>query len=96
MKSIKDETMKLKQGFVLHTVGNDHMMVATGDAAKVFNGLVRNNTTANFILEQLLQDTTIEEIVARICEKYEASEDVVMADVSRVIEEIRKAGFLDE
>ena len=88
--------MKLKDGFVLHTVGNEHMMVATGEAAKGFNGLVRNNTTANCILEQLLQETTMEEIVTRICDKYEASEEVVMADVNRVIEEIRKAGFLDE
>lgn len=88
--------MRLKQGFVLHTVGNEHMMVATGDAAKVFNGLVRNNGTANYILEQLLEDTTAEEIVARICARYEASEEVVVADVNRVIEEIRKAGFLDE
>ena len=80
----------------MHTVGNEHMMVATGEAAKVFNGLVRNNTTANCILEQLLQETTMEEIVTRICDKYEASEEVVMADVNREIEEIRKAGFLDE
>ncbi len=45
--------MKLKEGFLLHDSGKEHMAVATGEAGKHFNGLVRNNATANFIFEQL-------------------------------------------
>lgn len=88
--------MKLKEGFVLHNVGDEHMVVATGEAGKVFNGLVRNNATANFIFEQLLQDTTEEQIVDAMLEKYDASRDQIAADVNRVIEQIKTAGFLEE
>ncbi len=88
--------MKLKSGFVLHTVGNEHMVVATGEAAKSFNGLIRNNQTANDIFELLLEPTTEEEIVSKLCDKYDAPREVICADVHRVIKEVRTAGFLDE
>lgn len=88
--------MNLKEGFVLHNVGAEHMVVATGEAGKIFNGLVRNNTTANFIFEQLLKDTTEEQIVDSMLAKYDVSKEQVTSDVKRVIQQIREAGFLNE
>lgn len=88
--------MKLKEGFILHNVGNEHMMVATGDAGKSFNGLVRNNATANFILEQLMNETTEEQIVDAMMAKYDASREQIASDVKSVLQQVREAGFLDE
>lgn len=88
--------MKLKEGFILHNVGDEYMVVATGDAGKLFNGLVRNNVTANFIFEKLLQETTEELIVDAMMEKYDASREQIESDVKRVVNQIREAGFLDE
>lgn len=88
--------MKLKEGFILHSVGNEHMVVATGEAGKIFNGLVRNNATANFIFEKLLQETSEEQIVDGMAEKYDASREQIASDVKRVVNQIREAGFLDE
>lgn len=88
--------MKLKEGFILHNVNNEYMMVATGEAGKIFNGLVRNNATANFIFEQLMQETTEEKIVDAMMKKYEVSREQVASDVKRVVSQIREAGFLDE
>ena len=45
--------MRLKEGFILHEVGEEHMAVATGEAAKAFNGIIRNNETAAYIFELL-------------------------------------------
>ena len=88
--------MKLKEGFILHNVGDEHMVVATGEAGKLFNGLVRNNSTANFIFEKLLKETSEEQIVEAMLEKYDASREQIASDVKRVINQIREAGFLDE
>lgn len=88
--------MKLKEGFILHNVGNEHMMVATGDAGKIFNGLVRNNATANFILEQLMNETTEEQIVDAMMAKYDASREQIASDVKSVLQQVKEAGFLDE
>lgn len=88
--------MKLKDGFLMHNVAGEHMIVATGAAGKIFNGLIRNNSTASFIYEQLLKDTTEEEIVAAMRKEYDAPENVIREDVNRIIRQIREAGFLEE
>ena len=88
--------MKLKQGFILHDTGGEHMVVATGEAGKSFNGLIRNNDTANFIFQQLMNDTTEEKIVDAMLEQYDAPREVVAADVHRIIVQIREAGILDD
>ena len=36
--------------------GDEYIVVATGEAAKSFNGIIRNNKTANFVFEQLKED----------------------------------------
>lgn len=88
--------MKLKEGFILHTTGGEHMMVATGKLAKKFSGLVRNNDTAQIILEQLQKDTTEQAIVDAMMEQYDAPRQVVEKDVHTVLEQLRGEGFLDE
>ena len=88
--------MKLKEGFILHNVGNEHMMVATGDAGKIFNGLVRNNATANFILEQLMNHTTEEQIVEAMMAKYDASREQIENDVKKILGELYTIGAIDD
>ena len=88
--------MKLKEGFILHEVGNEHMAVATGEAAVNFNGIVRNNKTAADIFELLQTETTEDAIVDAMCEKYDADRSVIARDVADIIEKMRKAGFLHE
>ena len=72
------------------------MVVATGEAGKSFNGLIRNNDTANFIFQQLMNDTTEEKIVDAMLEQYDAPREVIAADVHRIIVQIREAGILDD
>lgn len=72
------------------------MVVAAGEAGRLFNGLIRNNKTAGFIYEMLLQETTEEQITDAMFQKYDAPREQISADVGRVIKQIREAGFLDE
>lgn len=88
--------MRLKEGFILHNVGDEHMAVATGEAAKGFNGIVRNNETAAYIFELLQEETTEDAIVAAMCERYEAEEERIRADVQKLLGKMREAGFLYE
>jgi len=88
--------MKLKEGFILHKTGEENIVVPTGKASKSFNGLIRNNATATFIFERLLQDVTEEDLVQAILEKYDVSEEIAKEDVKAVLKQLRKAGILDE
>lgn len=88
--------MKLKKGFLLHDVLGEHMAVAVGPAAAIFNGMIRNNETAHFIFQQLLTDTTEEQIVTAMEAKYDAPRDRIATDVHALLEKLRQEGFLDE
>ena len=87
--------MKLKEGFILHSTEKEHIAVAAGKAGETFRGMIRNNHTANFIFEMLLQETTEEEIVAAMLEKYDAPKEQIAADVKRMLIQIEEAGFLE-
>lgn len=88
--------MRLKEGFVLHNIGEEYMAVATGEAAEGFNGIVRSNETAAYIFELLQKETTEEAIIDAMCERYEADRDVIVRDVANVVQHMREAGFLHE
>ena len=88
--------MRLKEGFILHSVGDEHMAVAPGEAGKGVNGIVRNNETAAYIFELLQEETTEDAIVAAMCERYEAEEERIRADVQKLLGKMREAGFLYE
>lgn len=86
--------MKLKDGFVTHEMGGEQIMVATGDAS--FAGLVRSNATAAFIVECLNRETTKEAIVEAMLAKYDATAEVIGADVDKVLAKLRSIGALEE
>lgn len=86
--------MKLKDGFVTHDMGGEQIMVSTGSTA--FSGLVRSNGTAAFIVDCLKEETTREEIIAKMLDKYDASEEVISADVDKILEKLRSIKALDE
>lgn len=87
--------MKLKEGFVLSKAGEDYVAVATGEAGKTFQGLVRNNATAAFLLEKLKKECSEEELTAALLEEYEVPEETAKADVRKFVEIIEEAGMLE-
>lgn len=86
--------MKLKEGFITYEVGGDHFTVPVGNQS--FNGLVKSNETAAFVIEHLKEDTTAERITKALYDKYDAPEDVIRADVDRIIEKLREIGAIED
>jgi hypothetical protein len=68
-------------------------MISAGGS---FNGMVRSNKTAAFIIDLLKEETTKENIVAAMLESYDAEEQVISADVDKVIDALRSIGAIDE
>ncbi len=85
--------MKLKKEFIVHESDGEQIMVSTG---KNFNGMVRSNKTAAFIIDCLSKDTTEEEIIKKMLERYDASEDVIAKSVSSVLTKLREIGAIDD
>ena len=86
--------MRLNPSFITRDMGDSQVMVAVGSSA--FNGIVRSNGTAAFIVDQLKTDTTEEQILAAVLEKYEVEPAVAEADIKKILEKLRSIGALDE
>ena len=90
----KDYDMKLNENFLTQDIDDTQVMVATGDAA--FSGIIRSNQTAAEIVNHLTEETTRDEVVDKMCAKYDAPREVIAKDVDMVIETLRNVGALDE
>ncbi|MDE6787834.1 MAG: PqqD family protein [Ruminococcus sp.] len=88
--------MKLKNGIITDSSSGEFIAVATGEASRIFNGMIKNNVTANFLFEKLMSDTTEEKLVCDLLAKYDVSEETAKKDVHNFLEKIRKTGLLDE
>lgn len=88
--------MKLKESFITHQIQNTQIIVATGDAAKYFHGLVRSNETAAFIVDCLKSETTEEAIVDRLLEEYDVPREIAANDVHDVIEKLKSIDALSD
>lgn len=86
--------MKLNDGFITHQNTDEHITVTTGSTK--FNGIIRSNKTASFILECLKNDTTKEQIISKMLEKYDAPKDVIEKDIDAVLEQLRSIGAIDD
>ena len=88
--------MKLKNGIVTNSIDGESFAIATGDAAKEFNGLIKNNPTAAFIFELLKTEQTEDSIVDAMLEKYEVDEPTVRADVKELIDLLKSKNLIEE
>ena len=84
--------MKLKDTYITHDSDGEQILL---DTSSSFAGLIRSNKTAAFIVECLKDNTTQENIVEAMSEKYDAPKDVLAKDVSDVIEKLKKVGALE-
>lgn len=58
--------------------------------------LSEGNKTAAFIVECLKKDTTEEQIVEVMYEKYDAPKEVLQKDVESIVEKLRGIGAIEE
>lgn len=86
--------MKLNSGFLSHSDGGEMLLVSTG-AAK-FSGVVRSNSTAGFIIGCLEQETTEDEITAKLCAQYDVDAETARRDVQKIVSQLRGIGAIDE
>ena len=86
--------MRLKDGFITHESVGEHITVTAGNTA--FNGMLRSNQTAGFIVECLKCDVTKEDIITKMLEKYDASRELIEKDVEKILAQLYSIGAIDD
>lgn len=87
--------MKIRSGFILREVLGSPMVVATGDAARNFHGMIKLNETAGFIWHCLQDGLTEPQIAAKLAEVYDVSPERAAADVAALLRQMDEHGFLE-
>ncbi len=86
--------MKLKKGLMIHQTPDGHVAVATGESARTFNGMLRLSDTAVFIVRQLQNETTVEDVANAIVAEYDVDIERARTDVAALVEQLTNAGLM--
>lgn len=86
--------MKLKEDFITQEIDDTQFLVPIG--AEAFQGIVRSNKTAAFIVDCLKEETTEEAIVEKMAVKFDAPRAEIAIDVKEILDTLRKINALEE
>lgn len=86
--------MKVRDGFILRNMGENHLVVPVGSATVDFRCIITLNGTGAFLWEQLQNEKTEDDLVKALLDEYDVAEDIAARDVAAFIEDLRKADLL--
>ena len=87
--------MKIKKGFVVRKVGNEHVVVPVGELSKTFHGMINLNETGAFLWNFFTTEHTVDEAVAALCAEYEVEEERARADAEKFAEVLTQSAFVE-
>ena len=70
--------------------------VPVGAWAIDFHSMILLNSVSRVIWNCLEQGTTVDRIVSALCDRFEVSRELALADTEEFLEHLRKAGLLEE
>lgn len=88
--------MKIVEGFMLHKVMDELLLVPTGAAARAFNGLITLNETGAFLFQCLREETTEEALTQKLLTEFEVSPELAAEDVRQFVDQMRQLNILQE
>lgn len=87
--------MKLKYDLCFQPMGDIIMAVAVGDNSKDSNCMIQLNDVGQFMISQLKEDVTAEDIISSVLEEYDVDEETARRNVLEFIDELKKENLLD-
>ena len=89
--------MKIKEDYVVKTIGEDIVVVPVKDEAVRFNGIITLNPTGKFLFQSLQNyDLSEESLLSIVLEKYDVEEKIAKKDVHKFLSKCRQHGLIDE
>lgn len=88
--------MRVKEGFVIREIAGSIVVVPTGDLLKEYRGMLTLNEAGKFIWELLEQDRTLEEVSAKLAEKYQIDQEKAIANTEAFLNTLRAKKILLE
>lgn len=86
--------MKVKEGFILRAMGENHLVVPVGALTVDFRCIITLNDTGAFLWQQLQQECSEAELVQQLLDEYDVTAERATADVTAFVEQLKKADLL--
>ena len=88
--------MKVSEDFMMREIAGEHILVPVGAAAAKFNGLITMNEVGKYIVEQLAEEHTVQELVEKITAEYDVTAQTALTDAEAFLDQLREVGALVE
>ncbi|MDD3185467.1 MAG: PqqD family protein [Anaerostipes sp.] len=87
---------KTNEDFLLREIAGEYILVPVGNGAQQLNGMLTLNDTFRFVWEQFKEARTIEDVVKRTEQEYDAEKGRIEQDVCQFVRECLEYGFMKE
>ena len=88
--------MKIKNGYIMREVAGENVVIAVGEAARDFKGMIRLNPTGAFLWKLLESDTDDSAMLAAMLDKYDIDEDTAKRDIAAFVSSVKGAGLIND
>ena len=88
--------MKVREGFVLRTVVDEHMVMPTGANIGKFGGAVVLNDVSAFIWKQMEKPISRDDLLAQILGEFDVDEATASRDLDALLDQLREMELLEE
>ena len=87
--------MKRNDNFVLRNIAGETILVPTGELSMNFNGLITLNEVASFIWENINDCDKSQDLIKKVLEVYDVSEEQAKDDVEGMIYILSQNGMIE-
>lgn len=86
--------MKLKYNIAINEIGEGYLGVPVSSNIVDFDGLLRLNETGAFIVEQLNNEISLQDLVSAVAKKYSCSFEEANDNVTGILDTLKNAGLI--
>jgi hypothetical protein len=87
--------MKIAEGFSLRTIAGNNVVVPVGEKNISFKGMIALNDSGAFLWKLLHSETSEEELLQAMFQKYEIDKAIAKSDIHKFIIILKDAGILE-
>lgn len=88
--------MKLVEGVIIEELGDEYVAVATEKASEIFNGMIKLNNTAYYMMNLLFNAINYDDLIDQVKEYYEIDQELSKKAVDSFLNTLRETGLLNE
>lgn len=87
--------MKIKEGFLVHEVAGNYVVIKIGQEAVNFNGLITLSESAKLLWDLLKDGAEVKDLVNKLLSEYDIDEETATNDTLEFIESLKKNNILE-